>query len=409
VAAGRRSYTAADDASAAILLGRAVSLEEPTGREGVERLVELAWSLLGRGEFAEARARNEQALALAQSLGDRALELRAECELAFQRTTTDLTLTAEEAVALGHEAVRELGHDGDERALAAAWNLVAMGENLRARWGAVQPALENVIEHAGRAGDRRLQRDALRSLPGSFFWGPTSVAEGLSRAEDLLESVRGQKALEVAAIRPVAGFYAMQGRFDEGRELLARARAIHEELANPLDFHTLGGFWAGPLEMLAGEPASAEDELRSACEFFLERGEQGLLSTLAAFLAQALYAQGRFDEASRWVDVSREAATSDDYDAQAQWRLVEAKLLAQRNEYDEAEAVAREGIEVINRSDELDNQAHVQLALVEVLRLAGRYEDAILALDDAIARFEQKGNIVMTERSRALRDELGRR
>src|SRR5438046_2746122 len=208
-------------------------------------------------------------------------------------------------------------------------------------------------------------------LPPTFFWGPTPLSEGLPRVEALLERVRGKKVLEASALRPLAGFYGMQGRFDEARELLARARAIHEELANPMDLRTLAGFWAGPLELLAGEAASAEDELRSACEFFQARGEQGLLSTLAAFLAQALYVQGRFDEAGRWVHVSRETATSDDYDAQATWRSVEAKLLAQRKEFDEAEAVAREAIDFINRSDELDNQAHVQLSLVEVYRLAG--------------------------------------
>jgi tetratricopeptide (TPR) repeat protein len=365
----------------------------------------LGWSLLDRGDFAQARARNEQAVALAQAVGDRALELRAECELAFLRTTTDLTLTAEEAVALGHEAVRELEQHGDERALAAAWNLVAMGENLRGRWGAARIAFERVVEHAGRAGDGRLETDTLRALPPSFFWGPTPLSEGLPRLEALLEGARGKKALEASAIRPVAGFYGMQGRFDEARELLAQARAIHEELASPFDLRTLA-FWTAPLELLAGDPASAEDELRSACEFFQVGGEQGLLSTLAAFLAEALYVQGRFDETRRWVDVSRETATSDDYDAQAWWRSVEAKLLAQRKEYDEAEAVAREAIEFINRSDELDNQAHLQLSLVEVLRLAGRHEDAIQALDEAIARFEQKGNLVMSERSRALREEL---
>jgi tetratricopeptide (TPR) repeat protein len=280
-----------------------------------------------------------------------------------------------------------------------------MAENLRAHWEGFRLALERVIEYANRADDQRLETDALRTLPPTFFWGPTPLSEGLPRVEARLEAVRGKKALEATALRAVAGFYGMQGRFAEARELLAQARAIHEELANPMDLRTLA-FWTGPLELLAGEPASAEAELRSACEFFQARGEQGLLSTLAAFLAQALYEQGRFDEAWPWVDVSRETATSDDYDAQAQRRAVEAKLLAQSEKYDEAEAVAKEAIELINRSDELDPQAHVQLALVEVLRLAGRYEDAAEALEGAIERFERKGNVVMTERSRALREEL---
>jgi tetratricopeptide (TPR) repeat protein len=119
--------------------------------------------------------------------------------------------------------------------------------------------------------------------------------------------------------------------------------------------------------------------------------------------------QRRFDEARRWVDVSREAATSDDHDAQAMWRLVEAKLLAHSKQFDEAEAVAREAIEFISRSDEVDNQAHVRLSLVEVYRLAGRNKEAVAALDEAIALFERKGNLVMTERSLGLRYELGER
>ena len=407
-AAGRRSHAAGDDNGAANLLSRAVSLAEPAGREGVERLIELAWSLLGLGEFEEARARDEQAVALAQTLGDRPLELRAICELGFLRTTTELTLTAEEAVQLGRESVRELEPTGDERALAAAWNLVAMGENLRAHWEDLRFALERVAEHAGRAGDRRFETDALKALAPSFFWGPTPVSEALPRAEALLESARGKKALEAAVIRPVAGLYAMQGRFDQARQLLAQARAIHQELASPVDLQTLA-FWTAPLEMLAGEPASAENELRSACEFFQARGEQGLLSTLAAFLADALYAQGRVDEASHWVQVSRETATSDDHDAQARWRSVEAKLLAKREEFDEAEALAREAIDVIGRSDELDNQAHMHVSLLEVLRLAGRNEEAIQALDEALVLFERKGNLVMTERLRGQRSELGPR
>jgi class 3 adenylate cyclase/tetratricopeptide (TPR) repeat protein len=404
-AAGRRAYSAGDDHAAANLLSRAVSLAEPVGREGVERLVELAWSLSSLGDIAEGLTRNEQAVALAYAVGDRALELRADCDLAFQRTTTDLTLTAEEAVALGREAVRQLEQLGDERACVAAWKLVVMGENLRARWEGVQFGLERVIEHAGRVGDRRLQTDALQSLPPAFFWGPTPLPAGVARLESLLEDVRGKKLLETGVLRPLAGFYAMQGRFDEGRELLARARAIHEELASPRDLQTLA-FWTGPLEQLAEEPAAAEKELRPACEFFQARGEQGLLSTLAAFLAQALYTQGRFDEARRWIDVSRETATSDDYDAQAWWRSAQAKLLARGEEFDEAESVARAAIEFIDRSDELDNQAHMRLSLVEVYRLAGRPDDAIPVLDEAIARFEQKGNLVMIDRSRALRDEL---
>ena len=404
-AAGRRSLTAGDANAAANLLRRAVSLEAPAGREGVERLLELAWSLLPAGEFSQARARREEAISLAQALGDRALELRAVCELGDLLITIDPSFTAERAVDLGHEAIRELEPLGDDRALAAGWALVAMGENLRARWEGVEFALEKVIEYSRRAGDQRREGDTLQAIGPSIFWGPTPLPVGLPRVEAILEQARGRKARESWCARPVAGFYGMQGRFDEARALLAEARAIHEELARPIDLSTLA-FWSGPLELLAGDPAAAEREVRPACELLDSRDEKGWLSTMIMFLGESLYQQDRYDEAAATVPVGREAATSDDYNAQALWRWMEAKLLARRGSFDEAQRLAREAVEVIGRTDEIDNQARVWLGLVEVERLAGRVDEAIRALDEALARFERKGNLVLIERSRALREDL---
>ena len=177
--------------------------------------------------------------------------------------------------------------------------------------------------------------------------------------------------LESWCARPVAGFYAMQGRFDEARALLAQSRAIQEELARPIDIATLG-FWSGPLELLAGNAEAAEGEIRPACEVLESRGEKGWFSTMTMFLAEALYQQERFDEAAAAVQAGKEAATSDDYNAQALWRCMEAKLLARGGQFDEAEALAHEAVAFIGRSDELNNHANVQLDLVEVYRLASR-------------------------------------
>jgi hypothetical protein len=46
------------------------------------------------------------------------------------------------------------------------------------------------------------------------------------------------------------------------------------------------------------------------------------------------------------------------------------------------------------------------MGLAEVLRLAGKTDEALAALDEARARYEQKGNGVMTDRA-ALLDDLG--
>jgi class 3 adenylate cyclase len=403
-AAGHRSLTAGDSNAAANLLRRSVSLAEPADGEGVARLLDLSWALLDLGEIGQTAALHEEAVALARSLGDRALELRATCDLLHLRTTTDPSLTAEQALDLAHEAVKELEPLENDLALVSAWNLIAIAENLRASWQGVQLALDRVIEHARRAGDRRIEQLALQHLAPSIFWGPTPLSEGLPRVESILERARGKKSFEAWAVRPVAGFYGMQGRFDEARALLDEARSISQELARPLEVSTLA-FWSSPLEMLAGNPGAAERDLRAACEDLEARGEKGWLSTLAPFLAEALYAQGRFDEAGNSVRLGREAATSDDHNAQAMWRCAEAKLIAQRGSFDEADALAREAVAYIDRSDELNNQALVRMGLVEVNRLAGRTEAALEALAEASNRFEQKGNVVMIEVTRALREE----
>jgi tetratricopeptide (TPR) repeat protein len=128
---------------------------------------------------------------------------------------------------------------------------------------------------------------------------------------------------------------------------------------------------------------------------------------MATMLAEALYAQGRLDEAEAAVRRSREAATSDDFNAQAGWRASQAKILARRGELEEAESLAREAIEIIDRSDELSHQGDFRVGLAEVLRLAGRTDEAIPVLQEALERYEQKENRVSAETTRALIAEAG--
>ena len=82
------------------------------------------------------------------------------------------------------------------------------------------------------------------------------------------------------------------------------------------------------------------------------------------------------------------------------WRTARAKILARRGELGPAEALAREAVAIGEPTDLLNDQADALLDLAEVLRLAGRAEEARVAALEAAKRFERKGNLPSLERAR---------
>jgi class 3 adenylate cyclase/tetratricopeptide (TPR) repeat protein len=404
--AGSHSRAIGDASGAAKLLQRAASLVPPRGPEGVELLLALGDSLFNAGDLETARERHEQAVVVARDAGDTAGELRASCELALLRVVVDPSFTAVEAIELGQAAVRELEPLGDDAALAAAWHLVSAGYNLHGVWSGVSSALEPTLEYARRAGDLSRERDAIVFLAVSMFWGPTPVSTALPRVQHLLESTESKTWTQSWLTRMVGGFYGLQGRFDEARELMEQARAALADLGRPLDVSTMA-FWTGPLELLAGNAEAAEKELGQACDALDAAGERGWLSTMAGMHAEALYALDRLEDTEVAARRCRETATIDDYNAQSFWRGAQAKVLARRGDFAAAEELAIEAVEIIDRSDEINHQAMLRGGFAEVLSLAGRAGEARSHLEQALELYEQKENVVMAERTRAALRDLG--
>jgi tetratricopeptide (TPR) repeat protein len=153
------------------------------------------------------------------------------------------------------------------------------------------------------------------------------------------------------------------------------------------------GFVIGPLEMWAGNPAAAEEELRANCATLQELGERAWLCSIASFLAEALYVQGKDEEADHWVEVCRETASTDDLEAQADWRCIKGKVLARQGRLEEAVPLVREGLAFAQRADEIDHIADAWADVFRVLRMAGLPEEAADAAREAIATYERKGNL----------------
>jgi tetratricopeptide (TPR) repeat protein len=81
---------------------------------------------------------------------------------------------------------------------------------------------------------------------------------------------------------------------------------------------------------------------------------------------------------------------------------MKATILARRGELDEAERLARDAATRSEQTDFLNWHGDVLLDLAEVLRAAGKPEEARTAVEQALALYEQKGNVVSANAARRL-------
>jgi tetratricopeptide (TPR) repeat protein len=160
------------------------------------------------------------------------------------------------------------------------------------------------------------------------------------------------------------------------------------------------------VELWADNPAGAEHELRWAVATLQGTGELAWLPTIAGILAEAIYVQGRYDEAEAFVRLGEDTAGSDDAYSQGLLRCVRAKILASAGQPDAAVALARQAVAIAEPTDFLFFQSFVLDGLGEVLQLAGLRDDADRALAEAVRVCEQKGFVVGAQKARARRERV---
>ena len=268
-----------------------------------------------------------------------------------------------------------------------------------ARYQEAEHAARRMIEHARRAGDEVMARRVLPTLSQCAVYGPTPVEAAIARCERILSEVEGDRKAVAVTLAGLARLEAMRGNAERARAHYRRSRALLEEMGWRLHA-ALTSIDSGYVELLAGDPGAAERELRGDHEALEAMGERNYISTTEAFLAEALYQQGRLDEADRFTRMSEEVAAPDDVSSQFLWRCVRGKVLARRGLFAEAERLVREGLGIVRTSDEPDSQAMALMDLWEVLLLAGRPGEAAAAAAEALALFERKGNTVSAARAR---------
>jgi tetratricopeptide (TPR) repeat protein len=296
----------------------------------------------------------------------------------------------------------------DDAVLAIAWQRIMDVEWFRGRLEAAHAAAERVLTYAERLDDVRRQADAQAFIGAGGFFGNAHIEVCLAHAREHVEWARAHGALahEAAALFALGAMTMEQNRLDEGREIREQGWAMLRELGMRMALAAHQGAVGGVIGLQAVEPDALLERQRSAYETLASAGEKGVLSTVAANLAVSLYHAGEYEEAERFSHVSEEAGSPEDVATQVGWRAARAMVIARRNRFDEAEALAREALALASGSEYTETTAEAYLSLGEVLRLAEKPEEAAEAIQAALAIFEGKGFLLSADAVRAKLAEL---
>ena len=401
--AGLRAAKSGDTHAASSLLTRASSLLQADEATKLDLLTELGLVLWRGGELELAEQTLQRAVETSRTAADRRAELRARLELANFALFRAPEGGASGLVSAAAEAIPVLEQLGDDRALGRTWYVLAfVYGGLHCQYERSAEAAERALEHFRRS--TWPVAPCLQELAASLYYGPTSVPEAIRRCRALLEDAdRGGEANVLALL---AGLEGMAGRFDAARDLTSRARATYEELAWPIYLSTNCAPIAADVELLAGNDFEAEQILRESCGKLQEWGEQAHLASQAPQLGEAVYRQGRYDEALHWAEVGEACAATDDAGAQLSWRAVRARVLARHGRHAEARLLAKEAAALAAGTDARSQHADTLLALAEVMRLGERPAEAVAAIEEALGLFDLKGNVAAGDRARSLLDEI---
>ena len=397
--AGGRAFDRGDLPAATNLLPRAVALLPERHARRAPLLLKLGQARMETGEYEPAIEVLLASEAAAAELGDEALVARARLQALLIRYLTgtgELDVSPEAEVRASIEVFERVG---DDDGLADAWSFVGNLRIADSRWQAAADAIAQVIEHARRAGDRGAASTMGAYLALAALYGPMPVSEVIALCEELMARADGRKT-QAQILRVSAHARAMQGEFELARSEYRRARQVLDELGQTFQAaHT--SLDSGAVELLAGDAQAAEAEYRRDYETLNGLGERHQISTIAAYLADALFRQDRWSEAHGFATFSAEVAAPDDILTQFLWRQVSAKLAAHEGDLDRAIALAREAVDLSGQSDNLIAQADALMDLSEVLTRARQDAEAEEARNDAVRLYELKGNTVSAAKARA--------
>jgi class 3 adenylate cyclase/tetratricopeptide (TPR) repeat protein len=405
--AGRRAFARGDMAAAANLLRRAVNLLPERDPSRVELLPDLAEVMTEIGEFAWGEVFLDEAMEAAKATGDSKLEAHVTLgRLLIQRFGDDADW-GDRVIAVTNDVLEILEEAEDYAGLAKSYRLLCLVHGTASQWAAFLAAGDRDLHYATLAGDRRAQMRAVTARAIAANYGPEPVEPAIAHCEEALELAAGNRRSEGLVMSYLAELEALHGNFDRARELCRASREILLDAGAEIQAHGTASR-AGPVELLAGDPAAAVARLRIDYDALSELNEIYFACTLAALLAEALYVGGDYDEAMLFTRKAEELAPEDDAWTQAAWRSTRAKLIALGNgDGEEALELARQGVELLQTTDSPVWRANALSDYATVLEAYGQTDEAQACFEEALALYESKAASVPVERTRMRLNQIG--
>ncbi len=244
--------------------------------------------------------------------------------------------------------------------------------------------LERAIDCARQSGNHRAQMRASHWLAVIFSFLPIPADTAVARAEQLLADASGDAWAEADLLKPLCVLYAHVGRVADARAAIDRSQSIFTGFGAKLALAE-SAVPAAIVGLIIEDPATAERYARQGLEAFRAMGHRGeYVVDLAVLLADAVYEQGRFDEAQQLIDEAKAEPSPGGFSP----LLTEAKLLARRGQFAAARGLVGQAEVLLAYPSSALMRADVLKARAEVERLAGAHAQAAASLRAALRIYE---------------------
>ncbi len=404
VAAGERAFGRGDVAAAERLLGRAMALLPADDPRALSAMPSLGQALYYAGRLERTIEFLDDASIRASEAGAAAIGARIAILRALVRTHLGPEFGFRPALRELEGMVETLEAVRDDLGLAEGWSTVGLYRFWLGDGAGALEAIERGRAHAQRAGSERLIRLSANEFLGPFVWGPVPSGEVIERAGQLVREMQavGSDSYELSLALAMA--HAMRGEIDLADERFGQARTRALELGQRL--HLAAAHPEIEAGLMLGRYAETERLAREGIERLREMGEHGYLATSLTYLADAIVAQDRPDEAETVVQQAEDQAAEDDAITLIAIRRIRAEVLRRQGRIDDAEQPARDAIALGGPTDFLLEKGYSHRVLGEILLAKGERDEGLGHLRAALDLFERKGILVLLDPLRARMTEV---